>query len=201
MGDSPLIVVCAFALGAATGILPWVQLYFSRRDQHRAEQRQAAAEAHEAVSKAELEALKRRSLDNVPFLAVSGEDFGWVHAEGEQQGEKFGGFAGAPQLLCFNREQVERNLAPGEWVVLVLENQGAEADQMSMTLDGENVLMRRNEREGAEWLILFAYPYFPEMHGKEQTVQLRFLARDARIETHRYITIHGCRSLRRVDPV
>lgn len=190
-------VVC----GAATSIYPWVKFYFERRDK-RIEQTGRIEEANKrAAVEAELAAIRRRAPNASPMIGVSVRRFNGVQIEALKPGTFVWYPAGGTQLLCFICEEVPEDLAAGTPVILVVENFGAVAYQISVTMKSEErVVIQELHSEGAEDLLAIVYPYHPELHGTFQALDVAFLRADGVRDVHQYHTRHGMRVLQRIDP-
>jgi hypothetical protein len=155
-----------------------------------------AARAAQAAAELELKNIKRRA--QAPFLKPSNDRFNAIyHNLGGGKvafvsvGQKF--------LLSDFLNEVEAN--DGDEVFLVVENSGAGARGISVKLDGKPIsLSREAEMENARGRIYLVYPYEKSKHGKDQIISLSFESDTGLQDTHQYITRHGFRVLRRIDP-
>jgi type II secretory pathway pseudopilin PulG len=161
--------------------------------------RTRAAQAAAAAAQHELAEAHRRSLDR-PLLVLSNRRFNNALFPTDHPGQQFFIPAGTGNLLCFMCYEVDRKRPSSEPVRLVVENDGGDAHQVTVDLDGQPAAFETFETEDGYPLHAIAYPYVPELHGHPATLVLRFLSRDGFRDVHTYRTVHGVRSLVRVDP-
>lgn len=104
-------------------------------------------------------------------------------------------------LLCYARQEVERETPGDHAVMLVFTNRGLAADRIKITLEGHTVtILSEPEIQSANGLRALQYDYHRECHGQQQIFVVWFQARSGFEDTHRYRTRHGVRELERVDP-
>ena len=153
--------------------------------------------AKEAAEK-KLAEIKRRA--SAPYLICSETAFNHLYVR-KSASDLQAWSAGARDLLCFLRDEVDRTTPSGETIGLVIDNLGQSARAIAVRIDGERVAFQREaDFQGSHGLYFFTYPYVPEKHGKDQIVTLNFESDDGIQDTHKYITKHGIRILRRIDP-
>lgn len=191
---SAISTTVAFLLG---GALTWLFGIPSRRKAKRRE-----AEEHEARLKAEAELAEIENRGDAPHYFPSKQRFGHLYLNGDKPGavESLTAYR-HPQLLCFAREEVERDLPEGTLVYLVLSNAGRTAKTIRMDIDGERIAYgfepNINDAEGKEFI---AYSYKPSIHGKFQVLTARFEMPSGRQPCHKYGMWHGTAKLVRIDP-
>jgi hypothetical protein len=98
------------------------------------------------------------------------------------------------------RDEVDRTTTAGELVYLVVENHGSNAYEIAIKLDGKTAALVALEPNDGYKLYAIQYAYSPERHGREESVEIRFLAANGVRDAHRYATTHGLRTLKRIDP-
>jgi hypothetical protein len=146
----------------------------------------------------ELKIIKRRG--EAPFLQPSATPFQFIEFIFEKD-ERRMWTPNEQNVLCFVRDEVTENLAPENAVVFVVDNVGEPARCVVVKLDGEVIALKR-EIDGhySQGLLYLEYAYKPQKRGKEQTITISFETRSGVQDTHQYITRHGFRVLRRIDP-
>ena len=108
---------------------------------------------------------------------------------------------GHPGLLCGSNLEV-KGLNDGDTVYFPIEHSGQDARAVSMTLEGERIRLKPEPKmEGARGYYYLEYPYEKAKHGKEQRLVMSFETEDGIQDAHVYLLVHGCRVLKRVDPV
>lgn len=193
-------IFAAFYVASAAAIVGWVGLFFQRRDKRLEKQARLKAEQKQAHAESELATIRRRSLELRPYLGVSDRRFNGVQFESSQPGRDIWLSAIHPNLLCSHRDQVPSDLPAGQAVVLALENEGQRAVEAIVTVAGAHAQLIEPVNAEAAGLLLLSYPYRPDQHGKEEVVELSFLAVSGVRDTQRYITKHGHAFLWRIDP-
>jgi hypothetical protein len=149
-------------------------------------------------SEQELKQIKRRS--DAPYLTPSDTFFTGINFIFEKD-EPRTWLSDSPNLLCFQRDEVDPNLASGNLIIFVVDNAGESARAIIVKLDGEQIALKREaDRSDSKGLIYLEYAYNPQKHGKEQTLTISFETRNGVQDTHRYIIRHGFRVLQRIDP-
>jgi hypothetical protein len=185
--------------GALAAIYPWVKLLLERRDKNAEREAKEKAEAKVAAAEAKLAAMKRRAPALNPVIGISPRKFNGVQIEMNEPG-KFARFpAGQAQLLCFTREEVERNVEAGKPVFLLVENFGAETFEITIKKNHETLVIQELQDE-ADGLLAVCYPYMPDKHGAVEMLEVGFLRADGSRDVHHYETRHGVRRIRRLDP-
>jgi len=188
------------AIGLCATIAMWVIDHAKQAGERKAAEAREKIE-HARAEKAEAELLAIRRRGDAPLLAVGGKRFNGVYVQTEDPGNVHYYAAGNPHLLCFYREEVERDLAANDAIIFVVENRGQYAPLVEVKLDGQPIEIRNeadlNSAKGLQFLV---YPYDPGAHGKPQTIEMRFQAESGRWDTHLYRTVHGRRVLVRIDP-
>ncbi|HEY5346337.1 MAG TPA: hypothetical protein VIK62_08345 [Verrucomicrobiae bacterium] len=150
--------------------------------------------------KAELQLRDTVRRGEAPFLVVSDKAFNGLYVAAEKGQGQFWP-PGDKTLLCWMRDEVDRKTGEGETVILVVENLGKAARRVSIKLDGKTIsLDKEMEMEGANDLPFFRYAYSPVLHGKEQKLTIEFETSAGIQDKHIYLTKHGCRILKRIDP-
>ena len=171
----------------------WLKWWYEIREKRR---ERAAKERAEAA----LLEIKRRAIDSSLYLLISEHRFNGITAPSDKPTEQFFIPPNDPCLLCFMRDEVDRKMPSGQPTYLLVENHGCDAYEISIQLDGEAVGFIQVNADEAYPLHAIRYPYRPESHGKDQTIQIGFLAANGVRDTHRYMTRHGIRTLKRIDP-
>jgi|GEM_PF-2053497 hypothetical protein len=152
------------------------------------------------AAEAELSSIRRRARG--PYLFPSDARFDCLYFPPVDPGQIPYRTHARGDLLCFTREEVERDIPAGHPIILVIDNRGEDCPEATITLDGDPVRVQKEpELADARGLQFILYPYRPDKHGQPQTLEVRFLARDGVRDVHRYYTEHGRRILRRIDPV
>jgi hypothetical protein len=151
------------------------------------------------ADKTELATIRRRARG--PYLFPSDATFDCLYLPPGDQGQIPYHTHARGDLLCFTREEVERDIPAGHPIIFVIENRGEDIPEVTMNLAGDPVQFHREpELADARGLQFILYPYRPDKHGQPQTLEVRFLARDGVRDVHRYYIEHGRRILRRIDP-
>ena len=184
-----IVEAVATAVAAAAAIVTTYWAFTERRSKITARAAQAAAEL-------ELKNIQRRA--HAPFLKPSSDKFNAIY-------HNLGGgkvafvSCGDKSLLCDFRDEVEAN--DGEEVFFVVENLGASARGISVKLDGKPISLKREaDMQNSGGRIYLVYPYEKSKHGLEQVITLSFESETGVQDTHKYITRHGFRILKRIDP-
>jgi len=103
-------------------------------------------------------------------------------------------------VLSIIRNEVAEDMAEGDLVILVIDNQGEAAPRVLVKLDGQAIeLIGEPDIDGAHGLHFIKYPFKPSLRGMEQRVELWFESSGVQ-DTHLYRTEHGRRVLCRIDP-
>lgn len=183
-------------------ILSLVSLWFQRRDKLRERREKEGERTARSKAEAELRMIDRRSFDKAPYFAVAETRFNSLALEPNDPESKT--ILLTPKhthLLSFFREEVADNLDAGQAVILVVENKGRHAGDLTLKLDGEDVLLKQAAVDAAAQLFVICYPFRPELRGKVQALELGFLRTDGARDVHRYAMEHGVRTLVRTDPL
>jgi hypothetical protein len=155
-----------------------------------------AARAAQAAAQLELKNTQRRA--HAPFLKPSTDRFNAIY-HNLGNGKVSFVSVGHKSLLSDFRDEVEAK--DGDEVFFVVENLGASARGISVKLDGKPItLSREAEMENSRGRIYLVYPYEKSQHGNNQIISLSFESDTGAQDTHQYITRHGFRVLRRIDP-
>lgn len=193
MSDWWLAFLYGFVPAALTAALGWLKWWHELREKR-----------HEKAGreKAEGELLLIRRRGNAPFLAPDPRTFGYLYLPAETPGSYPFVAGGSPELLCFTRSEVDRvGMKPGSDVLFVIQNKGEDADRIKVSLDGKRIRLRQEpDLDSARGLDFISYEYIPELHGREQVIEVWFQARSGFEDTHKYRTRHGMRILERTDP-
>jgi hypothetical protein len=173
------------SLGGVGTISGWVAWWIGRGDKKKVE--------------AELRSSRRRSSTECPYIRVSSETFNTLMFPAQGFSRPYV-ICGDPSILCFARDEVEKSLPASTTVRLIVENKGCAAPEVELTLDGAEITLQPVEIPDAMTLYAISYPYVPEKHGTQQTIELSFLSETGIRDTHKYATNHGKRILTRIDP-
>jgi len=146
----------------------------------------------------ELKAIIRRG--DAPYFSPSDAVFTSIAVYNESGGI-MGWFAKNGNVLNRFRKEVVNDFPIGWPVVFPVDNIGEPARSIMMKLDGEEIPLKREaHKDDSNGLLFLEYAYKPEKHGKEQIITISFETRNGVQDTHRYITRHGFRILKRIDP-
>ena len=146
----------------------------------------------------ELEEIKRRG--DAPFLTVSNANFQRLHHELKQNVVNVWHATNGNVLSCF-RDEVGSDMEKGLPVIFVVDNAGQSTRGIIVKLEGEEIAFKREvDFSGSQGLYFFEYPYDPEKRGKEQKLTFSFETSSGVQDTHIYITRHGMRFLKRINP-
>lgn len=191
--DNPWIVFASgLMVGGAAAVYPWVKWLHEIRQKRKEKEGREKAEA-------ELKLIRRRG--DAPFLALDESRFEQFLFPPAEPGKIRFVRPGSSMLLCYARQEVERDTPGNHAVMLVFENRGLAADKIKVTLEGHPVtILSEPDIRSANGLVALQYDYHRECHGQEQTFIVWFQARNGFEDTHRYRTRHGIRELERVDP-
>lgn len=154
------------------------------------------ARAAQAASELELKNIQRRA--HAPFLKPSDDVFNAIY---HNVGEGKVAFIpyGEKALLCNSRNEVEAS--DGDEVIFIVENLGAAARGISVKLEGKPISLRREaDMQYAGGRIYLVYPYTKLKHGQDQIITLSFESETGIQNIHKYVTRHGIRVLKRIDP-
>ena len=179
--------------GWLTALFGWIKWWHELRDKRKERAARLKAEA-------ELAAARRRSVESSPYLVPSDRRFNGVTVPAKEPGQRLIIHAGCGGLLCFMRDEVQRDVTAGESIYLLVDNHGRDAYEIAIDLDGEPVGLVKAETEGGDGILAIRYPYRPEFHGRAQTIQIGFLSAGGHPDAHRYAMRHGFRTLQRIDP-
>lgn len=146
----------------------------------------------------ELQEIKRRG--DAPFLTVSNANFQQLYHELKQDVVNVWYATNGNVLSCF-RDEVGSDMGKGLPVVFVVDNAGQSARAIIVKLDSEEIAFKREvDFSDSQGLYFLEYPYDPEKRGKEQRLTLSFETSSGVQDTHIYMTRHGMRFLKRIDP-
>lgn len=146
----------------------------------------------------ELQEIKRRG--DAPFLTVSNANFQRLHYELKQNEVNVWHATNGNVLSCI-RNEVGNDMPKGLPVILVVDNAGQSARGVTIKLDGEEIAYKREvDFSDSQGLYFLEYPYDPGKRGKEQKLTFSFETDSGVQDTHVYITRHGMRFLKRIDP-
>jgi hypothetical protein len=192
MSDWWIGFLAAFVPTAAGALLGWVRFFHEVRSKNRERASKERAES-------ELQLIRRRSLDDSPYLTPSSESFNGATFPSEKPGSSYYLPAGGATLLCYFKNEIAEAVPAGTEIYMVLENKGSSAQEIEITMDGQPIrLLPFDIHE--QTVPGIAYSYDPKIRGKEQIVSISFLARNGSRDTHRYVTRHGFRIFKRIDP-
>ncbi len=155
---------------------------------------------HIARRKAErkLDEIKRRG--DAPFLSVSDTILGTIlyYRNGEVE---LWHAATDRGILSFQHERVEA-LNAGDPVVLLVNDTGEPTHEIIVKLDDIPIVFDsgRDHEKSTEKIYFLKYPYDPQKNGHQQRITVAFETRSGVHDTHTYITRHGVRFLKRIDP-
>jgi hypothetical protein len=192
MSDWWIGFLSAFVPTAATATLGWFRFFHEVRVKNHERESKERAES-------ELQLIRRRSLDDSPYLTPSNERFNGVTFPGEKPGETYWLPAGGAALLCFLKNEIGDKVPEGTEIYMVLDNKGSSAQEIKITLDEQPIKLLPFDFEN-QTNPGIVYPLNPQIRGKEQVVSLSFLARNGSRDTHLYVTRHGFRIFKRIDP-
>ena len=190
---STLEMIITALSGWLIGAFGWFKWLHELREKR---QERAAKEKAEAA----LTEIKRRATDSSPYLLISKHRFNGVTVPTDNPTQQLFIPPGSPCLLCFMRDEVDTKMPAGEFTYLLVENHGRDAHEISIHLDGESAGFIQVQADRSHMIYAIRYPYRPECHGREQTLEISFLAANGVRDTHRYATVHGIRALKRIDP-
>ena len=194
MKDWWLSYLIGFFITAVAALFGWVKWWYEILDKRK---ERAAKEKAEA----ELAAIRRRSFEVSPYLMTSNRRFNGIQIPGAvAAGPSIWLSPLNPYLMCYYRDEVDREHPAGKAVFMVVENAGPQALDVHMKVEGEEIQVIEPENSDASGLILLCYPYRPELHGIKQTLEMEFDRPDGVRDRHRYEIKHGVRYLRRLDP-
>src|ERR1700733_10608181 len=179
--------------GWLIGAFGWFKFLHELREKR---QEKSAKEKAEAA----LREIRRRATDSSPYLLVSKYRFNGVTVPTNNPTQQLFMPPGSPSLLCFMRDKVDTQVPAGELIYLLVENNGSDAYEIAIHLDGELASLIQVQADRRHVLHAIRYPYHPEWHGREQVIKISFLAANGVRDTHRYATAHGIRALKRTDP-
>ena len=146
----------------------------------------------------ELQEIKRRG--DAPFLTVSNANFQQLYHELKQNVVNVWHATNGNVLSCF-RDEVGSDMEKGLPVIFVVDNAGQSARGIIVRLEGEEIAFKREvDFSGSQGLYFLEYPYDPEKRGKEQKLTFSFETSSGVQDAHIYITRHGMRFLKRIDP-
>lgn len=187
-----VIILVAFA-GWAAAAFGWIKWLHELREKR-------AERAAKEKAEAEIREIQRRSAELRPYFDLSDSRFNSVTTPGDRPGQLLGLYPGRKNLLCFLSNEVDKHFKAGEPIYLLVENHGSNAFEITMNLEGGPVQMIKVKTDHGVPLLAVKYPYRPDHHGREETLEVRFLAFDGIRDVHRYVTRHGFRALKRIDP-
>ena len=155
---------------------------------------------HAGRRKAErkLDEIKRRG--DAPFLSVSDAILGTIHYF-RNGGTEFWHAATTPGILSFQQERVGA-LNAGDQVVLLVDNTGEPTHKIAVKLDDIPIVFDsgRDFQNPNATIFFLLYLYDPQKNGHQQRITVAFETRSGVHDTHTYITRHGVRFLKRIDP-
>jgi hypothetical protein len=177
-------LVAVTIVGWSAAALGWLKWLHEIREKRKAEQA--------------LHQIKRRG--EAPYLEPSATFFNGINFIFEKDEPRLWQ-ADSPNVLGFRRDEVDSNLPPEQPIIFVVNNAGETARGVIVKLDGEQIALKREaDFNNSQGLFYLEYPYKPEKHGMEQAITIQFETRSGVQDTHRYVTKHGFRILRRADP-
>lgn len=192
MGDI-LLEIIKFGVPTAAAILGWAKWLHELRAKHSERKAKEKAEL-------ELKSIHRRSLEICPYFTISDHRFNMLMFRGDEPGQHLALTGFEADVLCEDRLEIKPSEVPdGSEVFLLVENIGRAGVEVRTIMEG--VPVRRACFDKVPGLFAFRYPYLHALHGKEQVIELSFLAMNGVRDTHRYRTKHGVRLLERIDPV
>lgn len=175
---------------AAFGWIKWLHELREKRAERAAKQK----------AEAELREIHRRSAERCPYFSLFDGRFNMITAPSDELGQLDSLSPNSGSVLCFWCDEVDRSIKSGAAIHLLVENQGCTAYEIAVTLDAEPVKFLEVQTYESHVLNAIKYAYRPEHHGAEQTLEIQFLAEDGVRDRHRYVTKHGFRILKRIDP-
>jgi hypothetical protein len=184
MTTEEILKQSAAVLGWLTAIVGWIIGAVQWRKKRKVE--------------AELKLIRRRA--EAPYLAASDAVFNCLYTS--LIGSELRCFQpGMENLLCFQRDEVGKNLIADNPVLFVIENSGQAARSVAVSLDGVPIQLKREpDIQDAQGLQFLEYPYQPAKHGQTQQLVIDFESSGGVQDRHTYQIIHGARSLKRTDP-
>jgi hypothetical protein len=199
MGDTLLGVIIGAVPTGAAALLGWAKWLHELREKNRERGAKEKERGAKERAEAQLREIQRRSTKSTPYLAPSRHKFNGLDWHNPADGKHYWVSAGTRNLLCFLTEVINEEMPEGDEVMLLLENRGSSAQEIEVKMAGQNVEFFSMEDDGVRHPCI-AYKYDPAKRGQEQIVEVSFLAENGFRDTHRYLTKHGFRILKRVDP-
>jgi hypothetical protein len=144
-----------------------------------------------------LDEIKRRG--DAPFFCVC-ESAMWNIAFYRDGGVEYLCAATEKSILSFQHGTVEA-LHAGDPVILLVDDAGEPTHEIVVKLDDDPIIFGSAiEHDTAKKVLFLKYPYDPQKQGKEQRIIVSFETRSGVHNTHTYLTLHGVRFLKRIDP-
>lgn len=194
MDGTTLALVAGLVVSFLAAVFGWVRWLHELGEKRRERAARQDAEAKLAL-------MRRRSLAECPYFSLYDELPDMLILPKDGTGEVNAILDGSPHLLSCSRNEVGPEVEEGDPVLLLIENNGQRAQEVSVTLDNKPIeFMHVEEHSTGQRIPVFSYPYRLEMLGREQTLTVSFLSVSGARDTHRYLTKHGVRFLRRIDP-
>lgn len=202
--DSAACPLCVQPRGCR---LAWYRLLQTLKESRALEGARAAADEALArereqndIVRAELKAIKRRAPALSPLYALSDQRFAVGSFPGRLPRQRIERAGNDPRLLSLDNDAVPREVAAGEPIALLVENQGRESHNVTIETEGATVALTTFEASGTHGIFAIVYPFQPEKVGARQIFRIGFLSHDGIPDVHRYESVHGQRVLRRVEP-
>lgn len=197
---SSYIDVSHFVTVIITAVGTWI-LGFPKRRKAKAAQEKAEAEtklAQAAQGKAEAALLLAKRRGAGPLLVPDDTMFHGIY---EATGPKIQmWFCGNQNVLCWSLGEVV-DLPDKTPVIFLVQNIGKAAPQYSLDFEGGPIELKKEpEMDSAHGFYFLKYAFHAEMHGKAQTLRLKFISENGFEDTHTYELVHGHRMLKRIDP-
>jgi hypothetical protein len=155
---------------------------------------------HSARKRSDKELAEIKNRGDAPFLTISDANFQMLYHKLEQHEVKVWR-ALQGNVLCYLRNEVDQELQKGDWVIFVIDNAGESARTIIAKLDNEEIALKQEiDFDNSQGLYFLEYAYNPENRGKKQHLTISFETKSGAQNTHTYITRHGQRLLKRINP-
>lgn len=193
-------MISALWLSCCAAVFGWLKWLFELREKRKERNAKEQEKAAKERAEAELKIIRRRALETAPYLAPAEERFNGIEVKDLEDGKFYWFPAGHLRVLSAFRDEVDKqNVKTGMKVYLIVSNRGSNAEEVRFTLDGQPCRMDAVDARAFQ-LNGLIYIYDAALHGKEQVIEMNFLAPNGVRDTHRYRTRHGVRILKRIDP-
>jgi hypothetical protein len=175
-------------VAVAAAVLSGFGLLYTIYRNHVLDKRLKASEADGKASKQKLAEIEARG--KAPYLTTSTGLIG--NAFHQEDDGSISMFPAVGSNVLSTRNRVVVGLAKGDPVVLVLENQGADARRIRIVTDLKEASLRQEpEIDGAHGYTFLLYEYEPDKQGQRVKIELSFESHDGYQGAHTYETKHG----------